>query len=413
MSIETTSTPDEPNTSTSFVAPVASMQARSYLSAAEVFAGARQPRGRNDLHKALTRNDNASVAHLIESGDAVLLNQQSRTGCTPLMLLAMGHCDEALLWRLIERSGAASVAVRSETRRSAADYAEEVESKRSLRVVSALRALEAKEVERTAQYRCPVCGDLIKKRPLLSSFWERAERGREDNVLLQRFFSTDCYRTLLHPRFHQINDARQIRKELTESVAILSALEAELPPFGCTYHVVDLCCGKSITAALLAMRYPGVTVSAIDKLEPRFVAHSNCDNKCGVHYSQLDVMSDHFVASLEYSVQQIGRPTVLLGMHLCGNLSVRAIQAFEQIEAVSAVVLSPCCLPGKGSKESPPHLFFTKDAAEQYQLWAQHLEDLLREAVPSARVTRGSVEDILSPKNNVMCAVRSSGDAES
>lgn len=386
----------------------ASKQAPAQLSVADIFAGAKQPRGRNALHEALTANDSAAVARLIDSGDVALLNQQSRHGCTPLMMLAMGHCDEALLWRLLERSGAASVALRSETRRTAADYAEEIESRRDPRVATALRTLEAEEMERTAQYRCSACGDVVKRRPLLAFFWERAERGGEENVVLKRFFATECYRTMLSPRFHQINDARQIRKELSESVAVLEALENELPSFGSTWNVVDLCCGKSITAALTSLKYPGVSVSAIDKLEPRFVPHFNCDEEAGVHYTQLDVLSDGFIPDLEQLVRKAARPTALLGMHLCGNLSVRAVEAFHRIGGISAVVLSPCCLPRKGGKSSPPHLYVTKDSLEQYRLWCQHLEGLLCEVVPAARVTSASVQNMLSPKNVVMCAVKPS-----
>lgn len=331
-------------------------------------------------------------------------------GCTPLMLLAMGHCDESLVWRLLERSASASVALRSETRRTAADYAEAKESKRSQQVVEALRALEVAEMQRTACYRCPVCGDVVKRRPLLAYFWERAERGEEDNALLQRFFAEECYRPLLEPRYHQVNDARQLRKELSESVSILEALQHAAPAFGSGWRVVDLCCGKSITAALVSLQYPEVSVSAIDKLAPRFLPHFNEGCNCRVHYSQVDVLHESFVPELRKLVQQEARPTALLGMHLCGKLSLRAIDAFVQLPEVHTVVLSPCCLPRKGDAGSPPHLYATKDAAEQYRLWARHLADQLHSAAPDGRVTFEVLPDVLSPRNVVLCATKAQCD---
>lgn len=370
-------------------------------SVADLFAGAKQPRGRNALHLALTANDSDAAARLIECGDAVLLNQQSIKGCTPLMLLAMGHCNEELIWRLLERRATASVTARSETRRTAADYAE---SKRSARVVEALRALELEEVHRTAQYRCPVCGDVVRKRPLLAFFWERADRGEEDNSLLRRFFSNDCYRKLLQPAFHQINEIRPIRKELSESESMLEALLRAQSAFCRNWHVVDLCCGKSITAALVSLRYPEVTVSAVDKLAPRFLPHFSAYGDCRVKYTQIDVLDESFILQLEQLVRQAHRPTALLGMHLCGKLSLRAIEAYQCIESVRTLVLSPCCLPPKSDGASPPHLYATKGSEEQYRLWALHLEATLLEALPTAVVTYETVPDILSPRNVVICA---------
>uniref|UniRef100_A0A7S4Q895 Methyltransferase domain-containing protein n=1 Tax=Alexandrium monilatum TaxID=311494 RepID=A0A7S4Q895_9DINO len=375
-------------------------------SVAELYAGAKQKRGRNSLHLALTANDTAAAAHLIESGDAVLLNQPSITGCTPLMLLAMGHCDESLIWRLLERNGSVSVALRSETRRTAADYAEAKESKRSTEVVSTLRALEVEEMQRTAQFRCPVCGDVVKRRPLLAFFWERAAQGGEDNALLRRFFAEERHRPLLEARYHQVNDARQLRKELSESVAMLEALRHAQPAFGREWHVVDLCCGKSITAALVSLQYPEVRVSAVDRLEPRFLPHFNAGDGCSVQYAQLDVLHESFLAELQHLVQQASRPTALLGMHLCGKLSVRAIEAYARVPQVQTLVLSPCCLPRKGESGSPPHLYASKDTAEQYRLWAQHLEAVLRNAVPGAQVVHTVLPEVLSPRNAMLWATK-------
>lgn len=382
----------------------------SQYSVEEVFGGAKQPRGRNALHLALTANNDVEVARLIEIGDVVLLNQQSTTGCTPLMLLAMGHCDESLLWKLLEHRGDASVAVRSETRRTAADYAEELESKRSSQVVERLRALEAAEVLRTAAYRCPVCGDVVKNRPLLAYFWERAERGEEANALLKRFFSNMSYRPLLQPRYHQINNARQLRKELSESISVLEALERAVPTFSGSWHLIDLCCGKSITAALASIRYPGIAISAIDKLARGFLPHFDdaleVREECcsSVNYVQLDVLGEAFIPKLEELVERASRPTALLGMHLCGQLSLRAVDAFARLERVRTVVLSPCCLPRKGDAKSPSHLFASKDSTEQYQSWALHLQATLQESFPCTLLTRESISDILSPKNVVICA---------
>ncbi|CAE8610409.1 unnamed protein product, partial [Polarella glacialis] len=368
------------------------------------------PRGWSALHAALIANDSASAATLIEAGDAVLLNQKSSAGHTPLMLLAMGRCQESLIWRLLERSGSASVAARSEQRFSAADYASEEESRRLPETAERLRALEAAAIQRTADCRCPVCGDLLSRRPRLAFFWERADRAEEENPLLRQFFSDCRHQSLMQPRFHQINDTKRIRKEISESMSVLLALEQEVPDFGRGWHVVDLCCGRSVTAALVALRYPGVTISAVDRLEPRFLPHfAEAEDGGGVQYVQLDVLGATFISDLEKLLDQADRPTALLGMHLCGNLSLRAIEAFNGLRAVRTVVLSPCCLPAKAEKSTPQHLFATRDQDEQYLLWARHLEATLRSTAPASHVTSAAIRDILSPKNIVICATKQEG----
>lgn len=382
------------------------------LSIRDLHDGAKHQRGRNALHQALTNNDTAGVAGLIESGDAVLLNQQtSNGGVTPLMLLAMGHCDESLIWRLLELGGASSVAMRSWTRRTAADYAEEARGRdgrggRSAELVQRLRALEEVMVRRTAQYRCPECGDVVQRRPLLAFFWERASKGEEPNDLLKSFFSSDCYRPLLQPLYHQINHTRQIRKELSESLAVLRALERQVPAFGGSWHLIDLCCGRSVTAALASLRFPGLEISAVDWVEPRYLPHFNAVDGCGVHYVQLDVLGKDFMPELERLLVSSARPAALLGMHLCGNLSLRAAEAFGRMPLVHSVVLSPCCLPRKKDADAPAHIFATKDSDEQYVRWGSHLESALREVAPSSLVSSYHDADILSPKNLVICGTK-------
>jgi len=40
-------------------------------------------------------------------------------------------------------------------------------------------------------------------------------------------------------------------------------------------------------------------------------------------------------------------PVIMLGIHLCGTLSIKAVAGFNQHDAISHLALKPCCLPGK------------------------------------------------------------------
>merc|ERR1712039_407921 len=97
-------------------------------------------------------------------------------------------------------------------------------------------------------------------------------------------------------------------------------------------------------------------------------------------------------------------------MHLCGRLSLQAVEAYAQLDEVRSLVLSPCCLPPKRDAASPAHLFASRDAKEQYTAWASHLEVVLHQADKSATFKSLVVPDILSPRNAVLTATKNGQD---
>lgn len=390
----------------------------------------RTDRGMNALHLAITEGQHQDALRLINTGPAELTRGLNRRGCTPLMLLAMGQggggggkaSNTTLLRALLDRGAAYSgVELRSEAMMSAADYAKL--QNQPAKLVVELEQLGREERARTAEGRCSVCGERLRKRPRLAFYADRADRGEEDNPLLQRFFRAQHHLELLQPHYHQLSSVRSVRKELSESIAVLDALAAAVgsaPPAagvapeldGGAWHLVDLCCGKSFTAAVATLRWPGLVVTAVDRVNAATLPHWNegaANRRCTVKYASIDVLSDDFVPALREIIGRVDRPTLLVGMHLCGQLSVRAIDAFGNLAGVQAAVLSPCCLPRRGNPGSPPHLYFTKDDRTQYLRWAEHLEMLMSTSFPGANVTSQAVEAVLSRKNVIICGVKPTG----
>jgi hypothetical protein len=146
-------------------------------------------------------------------------------------------------------------------------------------------------------------------------------------------------------------------------------------------------------------------IAAIDKMDSALLPHFSIDG--GVRYIQMDVMAPEFVGSLARLVQADGRRTAILGMHLCGNLSLCAVEAFQSISLAEALVLSPCCLPRKADPTTPAELFVTKDASEQYRRWGEFLQAKLE--ADNVEVVANVCQDILSPKNFVLCAIKAQG----
>jgi len=364
--------------------------------------------GRTALVDALEAGDFDEAARLLEGPrvEHMLSVKSAMKGMTPLMLVANGRGPLHLGLRILEFGpDVAGVTIRSSSGRTAAEYAQihsmpETFSKH-------LKLLTEAEFERTAEGRCPVCRAPLCQRPRLAELVARFKRGEEDNARLARFLeeSSDSIWALCAAPFHSLHVGRGSRQKLARSLAMIDTMQRAVPTDG--WHVVDLCSGKSMTTSLLAVNHPGVVVTAIDRLASRFVPHYAAAGKLSVTYHEMDVLADGFVEKVAEMVEVVGRPTVVMGMHLCGKLSERAIETFHRIPLARVCVLSPCCLPHRD--DAPPALAplyrsrtsFTVDA-EQYAAWGRHLEEKLRQL--GAEVEAGPVEDMLSIKNTVICA---------
>ena len=150
------------------------------------------------------------------------------------------------------------------------------------------------------------------------------------------------------------------------------------------WRVVDLCSGRGLTAALLGVLRPhDVQVLAVDLLHRRFVpAHHAYGNV--VYQGETDITADTFARSLADFVA--GGRGAILGMHLCGELSVRAIELFVQSRDVESLTLCPCCLPSKARYTDPEapkakrQVFARASMDERYSAWGDYLVFCLHES---------------------------------
>jgi len=167
------------------------------------------------------------------------------------------------------------------------------------------------------------------------------------------------------------------------------------------FHIIDLCCGKAISAALLELMHPRVVVTCVDKQPPKFAPHFGPR----VRYHILDLLSESFLPSMSAVIAEVGRPTLVCGMHLCGALSAKAIELLHVEPLVRALVLSPCCMPRLGGPFSSPAFFASPDQAEQYRRWFCRLGEAAA-AAPGVKVTTRTVDEMLSERNHLIVAQR-------
>lgn len=315
---------------------------------------------------------------------------------------------------------------------------------------------------------CPLCNCRVKF-PTNMSFLkfnqERAEKGYNDNLLKTRQFDKtnpcsvstsaehaneintvyishkyldefmshakgESYRKLCGIEYHGVSNMHKLRKELSESYSILHAvqecwlkskernqvkvtLDDKDPVSFEDIYLIDLCSGKSLTAALCAVLFPAHSnnhnnnhVLAVDKLPSQKVPHFMQD--ANINYLTRDIMSPEFLKELEEEVhhqsQVEGRTVILVGMHLCGNLSERAIEFFHKISLIEAIIISPCCLPRLNGRKDPSGNNSLENV-ETYMDWSHHLKYSIYDA--KNEVNLYTDHEMHSTKNSIITATRS------
>jgi len=364
------------------------------------------------LHDAIGRNNWPVAAAVLAEHGATAGAAKNPRGSTPLMLAADGKCgkhNSKLVEALLAdgNGGAASAAERNRKGRTAADVAA---ARGAVALSIRLRSLEQAAAGAEKFGRCPRCATKLRARSRLAYLRDRVARGEEANALVLELFREhpSAVDMLDVPALHRVNCCLAFRKELTESMALISELKqirrrvgagAAAPVAGIPtsapasswrgWHLVDLCSGaQCVTAALCLSILPGVAVTALDiipsqnlphfqdvgwiALEPvEETAHGSGSGSGGAAHkdgivSNINGAGDNSLSSFSYMQRDIhdvdlaeylrshigstggysGDRVVVLAMHCCGALSRRALGLFRELDA-AAVLLMPCCLPPK------------------------------------------------------------------
>ena len=156
----------------------------------------------------------------------------------------------------------------------------------------------------------------------------------------------------------------KVVKELVECAPVVAACRDYVDAHAKPVTVVDLCSGKGYLAMLLSELLPKDKVARIvlvDKAWPL-----NGQDEPLPHQIKWDHIYDYYEAwpitlttskqnlKCKSSVRGMKRRVldeapgdiVVLAVHLCGTLSLKALDLFNSHEKCSFLVLKPCCLPG-------------------------------------------------------------------
>jgi len=295
--------------------------------------------------------------------------------------------------------GIMSIVACRQQHRTAADM---FEDGGNVEAAEKVRALERQIADAPGNFRCPVCRDKVKKWSMLERLAGHIERGEEANPLVLDFFKhSEAVRALSStPLLHRVSDCPSIAKELSETMGIVRAMQS-IVDWAQPHHVIDLCCGRGITAAFIGAAFRDWQVTAVDRVAEIALPHYAEGGLNNVHYLRLDLFSDGCLAAIRARTDAVCLPVVVLGMHCCGQLSLKAIDIYEQDLHARAIVLCPCCLP-MSSKEQVDFLSASDAVVEPYAAWATFLSE-------RAAGTSEVMGDMLSEKNRVISAVKARG----
>jgi hypothetical protein len=284
-------------------------------------------------------------------------------------------------------------------------------------------------------------------------------QGTETNALIRTFYvdHASAVEVMSGPIFHRVNSCIGFRKELSETMAVVMALAQEMVAVtgrcgdaggdgdgsgdapgripgasheavgvdwgaaatcSSDWHVLDLCCGKSLTASATALLLPDALVTCVDRCDPSQLPHyTEAGLESRVKYVQVDILAaedaagvDPFLDAMAAAHRGSRRPRLaVLGVHCCGALSARAVEVFTTLDA-DALFLLPCCLPRKDDVRFPDAIFSTSIQEEQYARWADHLMHEAQRRNGTTAVA-APVTDVISIKNILVSARRSSTPA--
>lgn len=231
---------------------------------------------------------------------------------------------------------------------------------------------------------------------------------------------------------------RTLRKEIAESMAACGLAERELMRGGWRATteeggdggrrqrvvVFDLCSGKGFSAVVASRRFGSrCEVHMVDANEKMDLSHLKSEPR--IRFHGMDVYDARLDALVKEAREDAETSrVVIVGVHLCGDLSRRAIELFAR-HRVDVLVLSPCCLVREVRPHKRPHGTFgyglprvvRRFGGDAYDLWAK----LLYATVPShvgdgfavVRKTMSIDEHVMGEKNRFITARRvSPADAE-
>ncbi|GMH55944.1 hypothetical protein TrRE_jg3540 [Triparma retinervis] len=178
---------------------------------------------------------------------------------------------------------------------------------------------------------------------------ERIKKHADKSPYLQRFISSPFLDDFLNDNDLRLllasskNRAKEICEAYAASDRVLEILRG-IPEDRKPITIFDVCSGKGFLAALLSFILPSCNIVMLDADGAMKVPH--VDSRPNLSFRQIDIFSTECARLVQKETGE-GGACILVGVHLCGNLSPRLIDIGSSVDCCEGFVLCPCCLKGK------------------------------------------------------------------
>lgn len=177
-------------------------------------------------------------------------------------------------------------------------------------------------------------------------------------------------------------------------VALMSPIADKSPKKDLLF--VDMCCGKGYLSVLLHFKYPQADIVMVDIAGKMNLDH--LQNLPQIDFWMTDITTKKFITELNLRASDY-KAVILIGIHLCGDLSEHFVNAFHDVPNAISMVLCPCCI---SKKKTDLLEKARKESISNYTLWSQELLQMVKS--PSKELK--TITECSSAKNNFILACK-------
>jgi len=201
----------------------------------------------------------------------------------------------------------------------------------------------------------------------------------KNQTYLDEFLSMKCCGDILNV----LNPIQGLKKEISESMAVIKRLRKALIKNPDKYILYDLCAGNALTSVIATHLFQTKHTYAIDVL----TRERRWDKIRGFTYINDNIHNDTMCDRIENN-------SIIIAVHPCDNLATRVVDIYNQSKAEMLLIM-PCC-NGPMNINLPPVI---KEKIGSYIAWSWSLASRCR-----GRVNMIIDDKCLSPKNCLIIA---------
>jgi hypothetical protein len=160
--------------------------------------------------------------------------------------------------------------------------------------------------------------------------------------------------------------------------------------------IIDMCSGKGFLSVLLNFKFPNANILMVDNMTKLNLEH--IENLPRIDFWLSSITESKFIPQLKLRSKDY-KAVVMIGIHLCGDLSEHFLAAFHALPNAACMVLSPCCI----SKKKTDLLEKAKrEGISNYELWSSELLGMIQTTDKELK----KLADCSSEKNNFLMATK-------